>query len=120
MKRANERSIFLDRTLMIALVMAGILFNWATTGFAETKPISELGRDVVTFSTAWAAIPGTAYQVGREQGVLAGLALGPAKGTAQFAKQTAAELWRVVKPDDNPRPSLIDDAPSGLAFRYAF
>ena len=113
------KSIILQRTALAALVALGILINWASVGFAQTKPLSDLPQDVVMFSTGWTEIPKQMYQAGQESGTIAGVARGSAEGAGNFVTKTARGIWNVLKPNPEHQAGRLDQ-PSGLAFRYAF
>jgi len=91
------KQIIVQRTALVSLIVFGIFMNWLSTGFAQTRPIENLPKDVVNLTTVWTEIP---------------------KGPTTFMRSTAEQLWEVVRPDAHRvvRP----DEPSVLALRYAF
>lgn len=99
-------------------IVAFMLMAIATDSyvFAATKPIGQLPKDVVRWSTIWVEIPKQMVNVGKEQGPLAALTWGPVKGTVSFVQSAVKEAWETAKADDRPK----NKGSNGSIFRYVF
>lgn len=102
-----------------SLVISGVMFGLPLV-FAESRPIEQLPKDLLRWSTLWMDIPKQMYAVGQEEGLLAALTWGPTKGTAVMVQSTTKEVWDVVKPDQRPHQRQGRDSPKGLIVRYEF
>ena len=99
----------------------GLAVSSATVAAAaESKPLGQLPKDVLRWATMWTAIPQEMYAVGQEQGPLAAMTWGPAKGTAVFVDATARELLRTAKSDKRPGHQTPNQRPAGPILRYEF
>ena len=105
---------------VIAGFIIAALIGAAPCVFAESKPIEQLPGDVVRLATEWTAIPQQMYAVGREEGPLAALTWGPAKGAAVMVQSTTKDVWKAVKPDKTPGHGSRERNVKGLVFRYEF
>ncbi len=108
------------RVWLVVGIMVGAIVCGSPVVLAESRPIEQLPQDVVRWSTLWTAIPRQMYEVGQEEGPLAALTLGPAKGVATFVASTTEEAWNVMKPDEKPGQPSTRGNPAGLIFRYKF
>ena len=108
------------RTLGIAGIVLGIGMSLSSAAFAESKPIEQLPKDLARWSTMWVEIPEQMMQVGREDGPVAALTMGPTQGTAKFLQSTGEEVWKAVKPDHRPGHQPGEDTPQGAILRYEF
>ena len=102
-----------------SVVLSGVMIGLPLV-FAESRPLEQLPKDLLRWSTLWMDIPKQMYEVGQEEGPLAALTWGPTKGTAVMLQSTTQELWDVVKPDKRPQRSQGVDNPKGLIVRYEF
>ena len=88
---------------------------------AESRPIKQLPKDLVRWSTLWMAIPEQMMDVGMEYGPLAAVTWGPAKGTADMVERTTRDLWEASKPEPHPVVAHRNESrPKGPVFRYTF
>jgi len=110
----------MTRGLVVAMVVMGLLMSAGASVSAESKPIEQLPKDVVRWSTLWVNVPKEMVEVGQEYGPLAALTWGPTKGTAVMIESTTEELWKAMKPDKRSRRRLEGDGTKGLIFRYEF
>ena len=108
------------RTPGIAGIVLGIGMSLSSVVFAESKPIEQLPKDIARWSTMWVEIPEQMVRVGQEDGPVAALTVGPAKGTAKFMQSTGEEVWKAVKPDHRPGHQPGEDTPRGAILRYGF
>ncbi len=100
-------------------VLVGVLCG-TTTAMAKSRPIQQLPSDVVRWSTLWVAVPEQMIAVGRDDGPLAALTWGPAKGTVALVQHTGRAVWDVVEPDENPVHRARANTPQGVILRYEF
>ncbi len=110
----------MTRVVGIGVLIAGVWLGAVMPVFAESRPIKQLPSDVVRWSTMWVAVPQEMYAVGLEEGPLAAVTWGPAKGTVTFVKSTTQEFWDVVKPDEKPGHRAPTRRDTGLIARYEF
>ncbi len=102
-----------------SVVLSGMMIGPPLV-FAESRPLEQLPKDLLRWSTLWMDIPKQMYEVGQEDGPLAALTWGPTKGTAVMVQSTTKELWDVVKPDQRPHQRQGQDHSKGLIVRYEF
>ena len=91
-----------------------------TYALAASKPIGQLPKDVMRWSTMLVEIPKQMVNVGKEQGPLAALTWGPVKGTAHLVESTVKEAWSTVKPEQKQARRPEDERLGGPIFRYEF
>ena len=103
-----------------AVMVAGWWCAAAMTQAAESKPLSELPRDLVRWSTLWMDVPRAMYAVGMEEGPLTAVTWGPVKGTAMLMKTTAQTLWEAAQPEQRPGYQSQARRPAGVMFQYEF
>lgn len=109
----------MTRSVVCMGVLVGVLCGTATA-MAKSRPIQQLPGDVVRWSTLWVAVPEEMVAVGHDEGPLAALTWGPAKGTAVLVQQTGQEVWDIMKPDENPVHRSRASNPQGVILRYEF
>ena len=102
--------------LMIFVVVA---VSGLPAASAETRPLGRLPLDLARWSMVWAYVPQQMYAVALDNGPVAGLTWGSAKGTALMVGSTGKALWDAVQPDERPGHSDEGDI-SGPIFRYEF
>ena len=106
-------------TILVGWFWVG--WGWVRTAYAaEARPIKELPRDVLRWSTLWSHIPRQMVDVGREEGVVSALTWGPVRGTAVMVQKTGDEVWSAVKPAQNTRQGVHRNDPVGAILRYEF
>jgi hypothetical protein len=91
----------------------------ATGQAAESKPVSELPRDLVRWSTLWMDIPRAMYDVGREEGPVTAVTWGPVKGTAMLIHTTTQTLQEMAQPE-KPTAHKSQERRPGVIFQYEF
>ena len=103
----------IPRVVMCTILLLGL----ASPTFAKTRPIEQLPSDVLRWSTLWMEVPRQISAVHHEEGPLASVTWGPAKGAAMMVRSTAAELWTTLKDERrDPRSSR----PMGPLVCYEF
>ena len=113
---------------MTTRVLAFILFGWLWVGWgwvrtayaAEARPIKDLPKDVVRWSTLWTHVPEEMVKVGQKEGLASAVTWGPTKGAAVMIQATADEVWKTVKPDQKKRHGQPNNDPAGAILRYEF
>ena len=80
----------------------------------NSKPLQQFPKDVMNLATAWREIPKTTYHVGREDGVIIGIVVGPIKGTTSMAKNISKGVWQSLNSNKDQNES------KGLVFSYKF
>ena len=109
----------MSRAVLVGLMIIGV-GGWVPSALAESRPLKQLPTDVVKWSTMWVEVPRQMVEVGKDEGPLAALTWGPAKGTAMMIQSTTKELWDAVKPDQRPRHQSGTSQPVGAILRYEF
>ena len=107
---------------MVIAAMIG-LCGAALAAWAESRPIQELPKDVVHWSTVWTEVPKQMIEVNRDLGPLAALTWGPAKGTVVMVRTTGEALWNTMKTEGSAPPRSSDARAkdiNGPIFRYEF
>lgn len=110
------------RYVVFKIVVAwGMVMGVAKLASAQSRPLEQLPKDVAKWSTVWVEVPKQMYEVGKDDGPLAALTWGSAKGTAVMIDSTTKDLWNAWKPDEKPgHESTADDDVTGPLFRYEF
>jgi len=103
-----------------AVVVAGVCGLMATGQAAESKPVSELPRDLVRWSTLWMDIPRAMYDVGMEEGPVTAVTWGPVKGTARLVSTTTRTLREVAQPEQRPAYQSQARRRAGVILQYEF
>ncbi|MBI2884762.1 MAG: hypothetical protein HYY15_01145 [Candidatus Omnitrophica bacterium] len=121
MKRVVECLVEFVMAAAIGLCGAGIAV------WADSRPIQELPKDVVHWSTVWTEVPKQMVEVNRDLGPLAALTWGPAKGTVVMLQTTGEALWNTLKYEESTKqrrrasPSYgSNKSIKGPIFRYEF
>lgn len=87
---------------------------------AESRPLKQLPKDLVRWSTLWMTVPEQMMDVAVDYGPLAAVTWGPAKGTATMVERTTRDLWNATKPDKHPGAQRDPSRLKGPVFRYTF
>ena len=103
-----------------AVVVAGVCGLMATGQAAESKPVSELPRDLVRWSTLWMDVPQAIYDVGVEEGPVAAMMWGPVMGTARLVSTTTRTLREVAQEEQRPAYQSQARRPAGVILQYEF
>ncbi len=104
---------------IMASVMIGVWVG-SLVASAESRPLKQLPADIVRWSTVWVNIPEQMYVVGQEEGPLAAMTWGPAKGAVVMVQSTTQELWEAMKPDERPGHRSQHGDVHGALLRYEF
>jgi len=80
----------------------------------DSKPIHQFPKDVINLVTAWREIPKTVSNIGRKKGAIAGITLGPIKGTTTMVENISKGIWQSLNSDNDQKES------HGLVFSYKF
>ena len=104
------------------MVSSAVALMLGVTGiaFAEDRPLEQLPDDVFRWSTMWTNVPKEMAEVGHEDGALAAVTVGPAKGAVRMVEATTLDVWHAVKENDREPKHLHPDDPKGVVFRYTF
>ena len=104
------------------IVLAFILFfSGIPFSSAGSRPMEQLPKDILRWSTLWMKVSQGMYDVHQEDGPLAAVTWGPAKGTGMFLYSMGKELWDGAKPDERPgHRSRQDSSVKGVIFSYEF
>ena len=108
------------RGLWIGMISTALLMLHAPSALARSRPIGQLPKDLVRWSTLWVSIPQQMYAVNQEQGAVAALTWGPTKGAAMMIHATGKEVWDVMKVDESRRLSSREHKTGQMLFRYEF
>ena len=107
------------KVLSGAVVIAGLWCMGGVVQAAESKPLSELPRDLARWSTLWMDVPRAMYDVGMEEGPVTAMTWGPVKGTAMLIQTTTQTLWEMAQPEKRPGHRSNGQRP-GVIFQYEF
>ena len=108
------------RAIVVGAVVGCLLCRMTAAQAAESKPLSELPRDLVRWSTLWMDIPRAMYDVGMEEGPLNAVTWGPVKGTAMLMGTTTQTLWSVVQPETRQGHKSKASPTPGVILQYEF
>lgn len=110
----------MHKMLAGAVIVAGTCGFMASAQAAESKPIHELPRDLVRWSTMWMDIPRAMYDVGMEEGPVTAVMWGPVKGAVMLVNTTTQALWEAAQPEKRPGHQSNRPRPAGVIFQYEF
>lgn len=110
----------MHRAIRIGVMVGAVMTGAAAASAAESKPIEQLPRDVMRWATMWTAIPQEMFGVGQEEGPLAALTWGPAKGTVVFVDAATRELWNAAKSNKRTEQRTSGKQSTNPILRYEF
>jgi len=109
------KRVTLYNGILVVIITWGMLLNWNVIVYAKgSKPIQQFPKDVINLATAWREIPKTIYNLGKDEGTITGLTLGPIKGTATMVGNISKGIWQSLNSDEDQKES------KGLVFSYKF
>jgi len=105
--------------LTSAVMVVGLSSLMTAAEAAQSKPISELPKDLVRWSTLWMDVPRAMYDVGMEEGPVTAVMWGPVKGTVMLMRTTTHTLWEAAQPEKRPGHQSKARRP-GVILQYEF